>query len=202
MTSHPRFSDFFRILDPQVNPGLYSNWSGDVVRGAPPRWMSTPYRMTGVGAVLAGARSSVRHLMPAVYASTDPLTLAAELHYKAAKYGWTAASFHPRLTVGMHWELQAVVDLTAGAVLGALGTSNTDLTNCDWETEQTAGREALTQAIGRAAFERLAEGLMLPSARRHGGVNVVFFPGHRRDGTRLRVLDARALPPDMPGLDP
>lgn len=202
MTAHPRFSDFFRILDPRVNPGLYSNWSGDIVRGTPPRWASTPYRLTGVGAVLVGARWSVRSLMPAVYASTDPMTLNAELHYKGAKYGWSAASFHPQLTLGMRWELQAVVDLTSAAVVGALGLSNADLTGCDWETEQRADREALTQAIGRAAFERLAEGLIVPSARRPGGINVVFFPGHRRDGTTLRVLGAQALPPDMHGLDP
>lgn len=202
MTAHPRFSELFRILDPQANPGLFTHWSGNVVRGAPPRWMSTPYRFTGVGAVLAGARWSVRSLMPAVYASTDPLTLAAELHHKAAKYGLTASDFHSRMTVGMHWEFQAVVDLTAGAVLAALDASISELTNCNWETEQAEGREALTQAIGRAAFERLAEGLVLPSARRSGGINVVFFPGHRRDGTRLRVLDPQTLPPDMPGLEP
>lgn len=202
MKAHPRFSEFFRNLDPAAHPALFSSWRGKVVRSALPRWMSTPYRMTGVGAVLAGGRWSVRHLIPAVHASTDPLTLADEQHYKAARYGWSAASFHPRLTVGMRWELQAVVDLTAAPVLAALGVSTDDLIHCDWEAEQAAGREALTQAVGRAAFERMAEGLIVPSARRVGGVNLVFFPGHRRDGTVLEVLDPAALPADMPGLDP
>ena len=36
-------------------------------------------------------------------------------------------------------------------------------------------REALTQAIARAAFEHLAEGLVMPSARLKGGVNIHYL---------------------------
>ncbi len=170
-----------------------------MVRQSAPRWMSRPYRLTGLGSALGGARWSVKGLMPTIYASTDPATLSAEANYKGLRYGWTPADFHARLTVGMHWELQAVVDLTAVATLKDLGVTANEIVGVDWYAEQSAGREAVTQAIARAAFEQLAEGLVVPSARRLGGVNIVYYPSHRRDGTLIQTLNAAALPPDMHG---
>jgi len=140
--------------------------------------------------------------MPTIYASTDPATLSAEAYYKGLRHGWTKADFNAQLMVGMHWELQAVVDLTAPATLKALKVTKREIVSCDWYAEQTAGREPVTQAIGRAAFENLAEGLIVPSARRKGGVNIVYYPSHRLDGSVIQTLNPAALPPDMHGLDP
>ena len=52
----------------------------------------------------------------------------------------------------------------------------------------------MTQAIARAAFEHLAEGLIVPSARLKGGVNVVCFPTHRQNGTLIQTLDEANVP--------
>src|SRR5213592_1529371 len=150
--AHSRFPDFFNVLS---NPAWLTTWAGDVVRQSAPRWMSRPYRFTGVGSVLAGARWSVKGLMPTIYASTDPVTLNAEAYYKGLRYGWAKADFNVQSMAGMHWELQAVVDLTAPATLKALKVTNGEIVSCDWRAEQTAGREPVTQAIGRAAFENL-----------------------------------------------
>ena len=201
-TAHKDFPHFFAVLDPNTNPGLFTPWKGLVVRQASPRWLSRPYRFTGLGSALAGARWSVRWLMPTIYASTDPATLAAEANYKGLKYGWALTSFHPQLTIGMQWELQMVVDLTLPTTLAALNVKEVDLMACDWDAEQNAGREPVTQAIARAAFEQLAEGLVVHSARRPGGLNIVYFPSHRLDGTVILTLKPAALPPDMHGLDP
>lgn len=197
LTAHPRFQDFFRALS---NPAWLTPWQGDVLRQAAPRWMARPFRLTGAGAVLAGGRWGVKGLMPAVYASTDPATLDAEVNYRGLRYGWTPADFRAQLRIGMRWELQAVVDLTSAPTLRAPRVTRTAITTVNWLAEQTAGREPLTQAIARAAFENMAEGLVVPSARRRGGVNVVFFPCHRRDTTLLMVLNPGQLPPDLHGL--
>src|SRR5256885_1874032 len=95
VSAHKDFPQFFKVLDPNSNPGLYTAWKGDVVRQSVPRWMSRPYRL---------------------------------------------------------------------------------------------------KAIARAAFEQLAEGLIVPSARLKGGVNIVFFPSHRRDGTLIQTLDEANVP--------
>jgi hypothetical protein len=68
------------------------------------------------------------------------------------------------------------------------------MTSCDWLAEQAAGREAVTQAIARAAFENLAEGLVVPSARNPGGVNLVYYPNHRKDGSVIQTLNETAIP--------
>jgi RES domain-containing protein len=202
VSAHKDFLRFFQVLDPAGNPSLYTPWQGNVVRQSTPRWMSRPYRFTGLGSALAGARWTVKGLMPTVYASTDPLTLNAEAYHKGLRYGWSPADFHSQLLVGMHWQLQAVLDLTAPDTLAALKLTTKELLRVDWQFEQAAGREPLSQALARAAFEHLAEGLVVPSARHKGGVNIAFFPTHRRPGTVIQTLDEAALPPDMHGLVP
>jgi RES domain-containing protein len=189
--AHNDFPHFFKVLS---DPKWFTSWKGDVVRQAPPRWMSRPYRFTGVGSAFAGARWSVQRLMPSVYASTNPAILNAEAYYKGLRYGWTKAHFKAQLIVGMHWELQAVLDLTAAATLKALKVTNKEILNCDWAGAQTAGLEPVTQAIARAAFEHLAEGLIVPSARYAGGVNIVYYPSHRRDGSIIDTLDEANIP--------
>src|SRR5436853_7828651 len=47
-----------------------------------------------------------------------------------------------------------------------------------WRQEQESGREALTQAIGRLSFEGNWEGLLVPSAARKDGVNLIVFPAN------------------------
>jgi RES domain-containing protein len=192
MISHPDFPRFFEML--KNNTGLFVSWKGNVVRQSAPRWLSEPYRFTGVGSVFAGGRWTVKGLMPTVYASTDPATLSEELNYKGLRYGWSPADFKTQLRIGMHWELQKVLDFTSAATLKALKTSHSEMVKCDWDTEQKAGREPLTQALARAAFENLAEGLIVPSARRPGGVNIVYYPSHRQNGTVIQALDAAAIP--------
>lgn len=51
-TAHPRFPEFYAAM---ANLALFIPWKGDVVRQAAPRYMSLPYRFTGVGSVKAGA---------------------------------------------------------------------------------------------------------------------------------------------------
>jgi RES domain-containing protein len=189
---HGNFAHFYGVLS--IIPGLFTPWKGDVLRQAPPRWLSRPYRFTGAGSVLVGGRWSVKNLTPTIYSSTDPDTLNAEVYYKGRRYGWTQADFKAQLKIGMHWELQAVVDLTDAGTLRLLKVKKSDLLGCDWVGEQGAGREALTQALARAAFENLAEGLVVPSARHSGGINVVYYPSHKRDGTMIQTLDESSIP--------
>ncbi len=197
MTPHKGFPHFFDVL--KNNPALFTPRAEDVFRQGVPRWISRPYRFTGVGSVFVGARWSVKSLMPTLYGSTELATLAAEAYYKSHRYGWTPAQFQPQLTVPMRWELQAVIDLTSAATLKALKVTTKDIVTCDWETEQAAGQEPVTQAIARAVFENLAEGLVVPSARCKGGVNIVYYPSHRRDGTVIQTLN-EAMIPFMHGL--
>ena len=132
--------------------------------------------------------------MPTLYASTDLMTLSAEAYYKSMRYGWTPAEFQTQLVIHMRWELQRVVDLTKAGTLKALIVTKKAIVNCDWFTEQTAGSEPITQAIARAAFENLTEGLVVPSARRTGGLNLVYYPTHKLNGTVIQTLNEASIP--------
>jgi RES domain-containing protein len=192
MKPHKDFPHFFNVLG--NTPALLTPRAEDVFRQGVPQWISRPYRYTGVGSVFKGARWSVKALMPTLYASTDLATLAAEAYYKSQRAGWTVAQFQPQLTIHMRWELQGVVDLTNAATLAALNVTANAILTCDWEAEQAKGDEPVTQAIARAAFENMAEGLVVPSARHPGGINLVYYPSHRRDGTVINTLGENLIP--------
>jgi RES domain-containing protein len=192
-TAHPQFSKWFAVLGgPGAPPRV--PWDGDVFRASLPKWMSRPYRLTGVGSVLTGGRWNLVRLVPALNFGTTAEVTAAEADAKARRNHWPPGSFGPQLRVGFHLTLQSLLDFTDAAVLKALGVKNADLVGCDWLADQVADREALTQALGRAAFETEAEGLIVPSARLKGGVNIVVFPAHLRTGSTIMAHDEHQIP--------
>lgn len=125
--------------------------------------------------------------------STAEVT-AAEADAKAIRYGWPPGSFSPQTRVGFHLFLQAVLNLTDAKVLATLGHAQAELIACDWESEQLSGCEALTQALGRAALETYAEGLIVPSARLKGGINIVVFPSNLKSGSTIAAHDEASIP--------
>jgi RES domain-containing protein len=189
--AHAEFPRFFAAIQ---GGGLLKPWQGDVLRATHPRWVSRPYRFTGTGALLAGGRWNNPKLVPAVYLADSIHTLTAVAAAWAKRYGWKVADLKPQTRITVRLELQAVLDLRAPTTQAALGVTETQLTGCDWKAEQEADREPLTQAIGRAAFECLAEGLVAPSARHAGGANLVVFHSHRRDGTVVQAKDDASIP--------
>jgi hypothetical protein len=64
-----------------------------------------------------------------------------------------------------------------------------------WREEQQAGREALPQALGRLARERGWEGLLVPSAARRLGINLVVFPDVLARENSLEIINRSDLPP-------
>ena len=186
--------DFSRIYAALKDGALFKPWQGDVLRSTAPRWVSSPYRFTGTGALLAGGRWNNLKLLPAVYLADSVETLNAEAEAWARRYGWKVADLKPQTRITVRLELQAMLDLTSPDSLRTLGFTAKRLTSCDWKAEQDAGREALTQAVARAAFETMSEGLIAPSARHPGGANIVLFPCHRRDGSVVLTKNEGDIP--------
>jgi RES domain-containing protein len=189
--AHPDFPRIYTVLK---GGGLFSPWQGDVLRAVEPRWVSRPYRFTGAGSLLSGGRWNNPRLIPAVYFSTSVEALNAEAESWAKRHGFKVADLKPQTRITVRLELQAILDLTQPHTLAGLGLSSAQLTDCDWKAEQDAGREALTQAVGRAAFECLSEAIAVPSTRHSGGVNVILFPSHRRDGSVIQARDEASIP--------
>jgi RES domain-containing protein len=191
--AHPDFKKFFALLSAPT--GLRRvPWSGDVFRISEPKWMSQPYRLTGVGAILTGGRWNVRNLIPALNFFTTAATANAEADARAIRLNWPPSVLIAQTRVAFHLSLQAMLDLTDPNTLKALKLKKTDLVNCDWSAAQAADQEALTQAVARAAFETSAEGLIVPSAQKPVGINVVVFPAHMLPGSAINTHQPNAIP--------
>jgi RES domain-containing protein len=104
----------------------------------------------------------------------------------------------PRTLNAIACHFHRILDLTAGSVRQRLGVSGDRMLQEAWWERQERDEEALTQAIGRIAWELGPERLLVPSAARDGGLNVVFFPDHKDPASVLQVIHPEELPDHVP----
>ncbi len=169
-------------------------WNGAIFRNTSVAYANRADLLSGVGSRQHGGRWNPPGRFNCVYGSLDPHTALEEAFAASDRYGIPRSKARPRVQVAIVLELQLVLDLTPNASLRALGTSKSELKLVDWEMEQEGGNEALTQAIGRLAWEEKLEGLIVPSSRVHHGKNLVLFPGRRRRGSSWKIQGGRDLP--------
>jgi RES domain-containing protein len=169
-------------------------WSGVVYRSASPRYANKGDLLSGVGSKSAGARWNPPKSFPTVYASLDPHTALDEVlaHFRYYKVPIEVAM--PRVTVSVRVRLGTVLDLTDGKTRSALRISERRMLDEPWREEQKAGREALTQAVGRLAHELGWEGLLVQSAARRGGTNLIVFPANLCRRNSLEIINVGDLP--------
>jgi RES domain-containing protein len=91
-------------------------------------------------------------------------------------------------------DLGTVLDLTHGKTRSAVRVSERRMLNEPWREEQKAGREGLTQALGRLAHELGWEGLLVPSAATRGGTNLIVFPANLSRRSSLEIINVGELP--------
>jgi RES domain-containing protein len=170
----------------------------EVCRTSRPRYASARRLLSGAGARRWGGRWNPPGVA-AVYGSLDEATALAEMQQRHKRVVFSRKKVMPQLFVALHVRLRCVLDLTQGHVRHALGVSLERMCEEDWERLQRRGQEAVTQAIGRLAWERRLDGLLVPSAAdRPHGKNLVVFPDHA-GGRWARIYNATELPPEPPG---
>ena len=96
--------------------------------------------------------------------------------------------------VSVRARLVRVLDLTDGRIRSALRISERRILDEAWREEQTAGREALTQALGRIGHELGWEAFLVPSAARRGGMNLIIFPTNLSRRSSLDIINVGELP--------
>jgi len=100
----------------------------------------------------------------------------------------------PRVMVSIRVRLTHVLDLTEGRTRSILRVSLRRMVNEPWREEQGAGREAVTQALGRLACELGWEALIVPSAARKEGVNLILYPDKLNHDSTIEIINAEELP--------
>ena len=121
-----------------------------------------------------------------VYACLEVDNVISEALAATRAYGIPDADALPQVIRSLDCALESVLDLRDPATQAQLGLSLTAILAEDWRATMNAGGEALSQAIGHAAFLAGFEGLLVPSAVDPGKTNVVAFPANFKHGNALR----------------
>jgi RES domain-containing protein len=169
-------------------------WSGTWYRATTAEFANRQDLLAGVGSRMTGGRWNAPESFNAVYGCLEPETAMAEALANYRGYGIPVSEAMPLVFVAVTVELQAVLDLTDRESQRILGVTARTMRSTPWRTLQEQGQEAVTQALGRIAWEQRLEGVLVPSSRVAGAVNVVLFPGRRREGSLWRIPRAKMLP--------
>jgi RES domain-containing protein len=193
MVEHPDSGRLARAIEKGL--AHCSRWSGDVYRSSSPAYASKNDLLSGVGSKRSGARWNPPNSFCAVYTSLDVHTAIDEALSHFRHYGLPITKAMPRVIVFVNARLLRTMDLNDRDIRKLLRVSRRQLVNSPWREEQKHGREALTQAIGRLVFAAGCDGLLVPSAVRTGGLNLIVFPDHLKPpASRLKIINERDLP--------
>lgn len=195
--SHPLqpFAETERLRNGVVRClGLVEPFDATIYRAVGYHYANQADLVTGIGAKFHGARWNPPGRFPAVYGSRNPFAALAETGAIQGRFGIPFAQRTPLVMVAVAVRLKTVLDLTKGEVRRKLGVSLERMLDTDWEQAQRAGMEALTQAIGRLAFEQRLEGLLVPSIQLLKETNLVVFPDNLAAGSRVQVINRETLP--------
>jgi RES domain-containing protein len=170
------------------------SWQGIVFRAAPLEYARVTRLLDGRGSLRFGGRWSAAGTFRAVNLSTTADTAVREGGAHFSYYGLQPAVMTPRVLVAVRLRLTTVVDLVKPGGLRADPWTDVDAMLAeDWRAMNDKGREAKSQAFGRAAHDAGAEGLLVPSARVPGGVNLVYFPESISEGSDVEILGEEEL---------
>jgi RES domain-containing protein len=166
-------------------------WRGITFRSVDLAYASPAHVLSGEGSLTAGGRWNAPGAFLAIYSSTRPGTAIEEAFQLAADFQVAPDDLKPRVTCGIEWNLSCVLDLTTATLPGWLKLS-------DWMRENfthinDGGFETLCQALGRAVRNSGITGILCPSVRVKGGINLVVFRDRMRRTELARVLGEAEL---------
>ncbi len=182
---HPLFSKIQAKLK-SVRDGLSQSFNSNVHRCVELAWARSEYIVSGKGTRLSGSRWLCPQFNDAVYASFSEVIALKESRRSFAYYGIKKPRKKPRIIVEIHCSLQHVANLEKlESVLN--WPSLDELLEEDWEKINGQGSETLGQAVGRALFELVFEGLIVRSAVDRRGRNLVWFPANIQSESTVEI---------------
>jgi len=175
-----------------------SHFRGTLFRACSPNYASTRDLLSGAGSAHFGGRWNHPRSFPTVYLADSVEGAIAETLGVAGTYGFRPERRLPLTLVAVKANLHGIIDLTDIHDRRHIDVTVSELMSCPWRRDNARGRESLTQAIGRAAKEAGAAGIIAPSAMGKTWKNLSAFPANFVAG-RLTILRADRLPPPSAG---
>lgn len=172
-----------------TRPALFDGYCFRVTK---PRFGNRCDAFSGAGSLYASGRFNVQGKFLVVYTSCSFEGANWEYTHTARSSNVDLASLLPISTLSVRVQLSKVLDLTSQRVRRALRITLADLRSQDWVSSPD---EALTQAIGRLAFEAGFEAILVPSAA--GSPNLNILPANLLPGSVLEIVNESELPPPV-----
>jgi RES domain-containing protein len=188
---HPAYKRIFSIL--KVSPKeLVTEWNGPVYRCVELEWARPEYLISGEGTRHKGSRWMQPNYCKAVHAASTETIALKESRRVYDYYGIHKPKNNPRVSVELHAQLSALLDLTR---LHKVIDSPTiqEMLSEDWEKLNARGNETLAQAFGRAIRDLNYEGLIAPSSRDQRGRNLIWFPDDLRASSHIEISGKEKL---------
>ena len=187
ITEHPDYG----VLEIRLQKltGKAVSLSRRVFRMIEPEYYQDQDIVSGVGGFKSCGRWNLSGRFHCSYMSCTPETALEEVLAASRRKNLPDATALPRVLVCVDVKLQRVLDLTDGQVRQRCRVSDKRMVSERWWREIFYDREALTQALGRAAASAGFEGIVVPSAAdRPHGVNVIVFTYNLLAGSRVDVI--------------
>lgn len=173
ITPHP---DYAKLVASALKlSAVVKPWTGQACRAVLGKHAIQGQVLSGVYAAGSGGRWN-RPGVQAVYASLEEATVLTEVASRDLRAGFTGIVKFERHIVWFKPNLAKTVDLRDPDALKRLSLDMDELLAADWKAEQSGGKESLPQADGRAMTAVGIEGILVPSAQRREGTNLVIFP--------------------------
>ena len=197
--THPAYKSIHAALQSKLP--TVSAFHGVLYRACDPLYANMRDLLTGEGSRIQGGRWNTPAVVATVYLAQSVEGAIAETLGLPSHYGFDPAKRLPLTLVAVDAMLEAVIDLTNADLRKSLDVTLVAVVGCDWRSENAAGKESLPQAIGRAAFELGAHGIIVPSAVKRTFKNVNVFPANLGGESHLKVRGSEKLPPPAaPGI--
>jgi RES domain-containing protein len=178
----------------QAVAGKATAWKGTVYRAVGAEYANSRDLLSGEGTKRFGGRWTPPASFATVHASLDVNTAVSENLGMQGLYGVAVDARLPIVLVAIDVQLQQLLNLTHESVLAEMNLTRRRLLRGSWRNTMQKGYEALTQALGRCAFEEGLEGLLVPSAQARKGVNLVVFTENLQEGSALTIQNVEKLP--------
>jgi len=193
LAPHPDYNLFKSKLQRLLGDAI--SFKGVLYRACEPMYANTRDLLTGEGSRKTGGRWNPPRAFAITYLAQSLEGAVAESLGVTAHFGFDPSSRLPLTLVALDASLHGILDFSNAKTRKAIGVSVTAMLDCDWRRENHRGAEALTQALGRAAFDLGVEAIIVPSAVKRTLANVNVFWANLRTSSILKIRSAEKLPP-------
>jgi RES domain-containing protein len=185
-----------RVLAVNKCISLAIPFEGIVFRGCTPRYATGADLLTGEGSRRKGGRWNPQNSFPAVYTSVDVQTAWDECLAAGRYYGWAVQDSLPLTMVAIAVKFHQILDLRyEGLAYETLEITRDLIVRENWHDARDPAPESAVQACGRIIRMVGFEGMLVPSAAKSGGSNLIWFPGRllAESERELKIINAEKL---------